>query len=212
LRIGLIDDMKIGTPVQDNVRAAVHAAARALEAAGAVVTPVAPFLTQDMLSGMNTFFEARSYNDLKAMSPEQRARALPFIVEWCTGKAAGFSGADVMAGYSQVMAMREAAVRTVAAFDFLISPTSPITAYAAELPSPNNDPHNALPHIAFTVAYNMSEQPASSLQWDFSEEGLPIGIQIVGQRFDDLGVMRLSRALEQLRPAQRPWPQAPQKR
>jgi Asp-tRNA(Asn)/Glu-tRNA(Gln) amidotransferase A subunit family amidase len=31
-------------------------------------------------------------------------------------------------------------------------------------------------------------------------------LQIVGQRFDDLGVMRLSRAFEELRGPQRPWP------
>jgi aspartyl-tRNA(Asn)/glutamyl-tRNA(Gln) amidotransferase subunit A len=52
----------------------------------------------------------------------------------------------------------------------------------------------------------MSEQPAASLNWTYSQDGLPIGIQIVGRRFDDLGVLRLSRALEQMRPAQRAWP------
>jgi aspartyl-tRNA(Asn)/glutamyl-tRNA(Gln) amidotransferase subunit A len=63
-----------------------------------------------------------------------------------------------------------------------------------------------LPHIAFTVAYNMSEQPAASINWGYTADGLPLGVQLVGQRFDDLGVMRLSRAIELLRPAQRPWP------
>jgi aspartyl-tRNA(Asn)/glutamyl-tRNA(Gln) amidotransferase subunit A len=33
-------------------------------------------------------------------------------------------------------------------------------------------------------------------------------LQIVGRRHDDLGVLQLSRAYEQLRPAQRPWPSA----
>ena len=37
------------------------------------------------------------------------------------------------------------------------------------------DPHDALPHIAFTVPYNMSEQPAASLNWTFSRDGLPVG-------------------------------------
>jgi aspartyl-tRNA(Asn)/glutamyl-tRNA(Gln) amidotransferase subunit A len=52
----------------------------------------------------------------------------------------------------------------------------------------------------------MSEQPAASVGWGFTEDGLPIGVQLVGQRFDDLGVMRLARAIELLRPAQPPWP------
>ena len=78
----------------------------------------------------------------------------------------------------------------------------------AEAACPGNDSRNALPHIAFTVAYNMSEQPAASVNWSYTRDQLPIGVQVVGQRFDDLGVMRLSRVLEQLRPAQRPWPSA----
>jgi aspartyl-tRNA(Asn)/glutamyl-tRNA(Gln) amidotransferase subunit A len=37
---------------------------------------------------------------------------------------------------------------------------------------------------------------------------LPVGVQIVGRRFDDAGVLRLARMLEKLRPPQLPWPQA----
>ena len=111
-----------------------------------------------------------------------------------------------MAAYYQVMAIREAAVAAVARFDFVLSPTSPILPYDATALSPGNDPRNALPHIVFTVAYNMSGQPAASLNWSFTPDSLPIGVQIVGQRFDDLGVLRLSRLLEQMRPAQRAWP------
>jgi aspartyl-tRNA(Asn)/glutamyl-tRNA(Gln) amidotransferase subunit A len=111
-----------------------------------------------------------------------------------------------MAAYGQVMAMREAAVRAVGRHDFVLSPTSPVPAHGAEQHSPSDDPHDALSHIAFTVAYNMSEQPAASLNWSWTADGLPLGIQLVGQRFDDLGVLRLARAVELLRPAQRPWP------
>jgi len=160
-----------------------------------------------MLEGMLVFFEARSHNDLAAMPAERRARILPFVVEWCTWRAGGFTGRDVMSAYNQVMSMREAAVRAVSRYDFVISPTSPILPYEAQACCPGDDPRNALPHIAFTVAYNMSEQPAASVNWDCSRDGLPIGVQVIGQRFDDLGVLRLSRVLEQLRPAQRAWPQ-----
>jgi aspartyl-tRNA(Asn)/glutamyl-tRNA(Gln) amidotransferase subunit A len=111
-----------------------------------------------------------------------------------------------MQAYGQVMAMREAAVAACEPYDFVLSPVSPILPYEAELPSPNNDPRNALPHIAFTVPYNMSEQPAASVNWTWSAGGLPIGVQVIGKRFDDAGVLKLSRALENLRPAQRPWP------
>jgi len=207
LRIGFLADMEVGTTVHPEVAAAAQAAAGALAAAGAIVEPMQSFLTEAMLGGMQMFFEARSYNDVMQMPEPVQAKVHPFIMEWSTGRAAGFTGRDVMAAYAQVMAMREAAVRAVARYDFVLSPTSPIPPYEAELPSPNDDPHDALPHIAFTVPYNMSEQPAASVNWGWTADGLPIGVQVVGQRFDDLGVMRLSRVIEQLRPAPRPWPQ-----
>jgi aspartyl-tRNA(Asn)/glutamyl-tRNA(Gln) amidotransferase subunit A len=45
------------------------------------------------------------------------------------------------------------------------------------------------------------------VNWTASDEGLPIGVQVIGRRFDDLGVLRLARLIEQLRPVQRRWPE-----
>jgi aspartyl-tRNA(Asn)/glutamyl-tRNA(Gln) amidotransferase subunit A len=186
---------------------------RKLASAGALVEEMPSFLTEELADGMCRFFEARSYNDYVQLPPAKQAKVLPFIAEWSTWRAKNFTGRDVMAAYSAYVTLRDVTTRACQPYDFVISPTSPILPYEAELPSPNNDPHNALPHIAFTVPYNMSEQPAASLNWTFSKDnlpgkdgGLPVGIQIIGRRFDDLGVLRLSRALEQMRPAQQPWP------
>lgn len=209
LRIGLIRAMGTGIDPEPGVLSAADDAAKALSAAGAEVTEIPSFLTPDMLEGICRFFEARSYNDVMSLSEAARARILPFVLEWCTWRAGTFSGADVMNAYMQVMAMREAAVKAVAAFDFVLSPVAPIVSYPAEAHSPNEDPHNALAHIAYTVAYNFSEQPAASVNWTFTGDGLPVGVQVVGQRFDDLGVMRLSRLIEQIRPEQKAWPEPP---
>jgi aspartyl-tRNA(Asn)/glutamyl-tRNA(Gln) amidotransferase subunit A len=207
LKIGFLPDMGVGLTVNPEVRAAAEAAAAALAGAGCAVESIRSFLSEEMLDGMCRFFEARSYNDLMQLAPGKQAKVLPFIAQWCSWRAAQFSGRDVMQAYAQVMAMREAAVAATAPYDFLLSPTSPILPYEAELAAPGNDPHDALPHIAFTVAYNMSEQPAASINWGTSREGLPIGVQLVGHRFDDAGVLRLARLVEQLRPAQRRWPE-----
>ena len=207
LKIGFLPDMKCGLAVQPDVRAAADAAAKALAREGAEVSEIPSFLAGEMLDGAARFFEARSHNDYMALAPERRTRVLPFIAEWCTWRAAGFTGRDVMQAYAQLMALREAAMRACQPFDYVLSPTSPILAYEAELPAPGNDPRNALPHIAFTVPYNMSEQPAASVNWTYSAGGLPIGVQVIGRRFDDAGVLRLSRLLEKLRPPQRAWPE-----
>lgn len=207
VRVGFLADMGVGLPVHAEVRAAAEAAASALAHAGCAVEPIRSFLSADMLDGMCRFFEARSYNDFMQLPEAKRAKVLPFIAEWCTWRAARFSGRDVMQAYGQVMSLREAAVAAMAGNDFLLSPTSPILPFEAELAAPGNDPHDALPHIAFTVPYNMSEQPAASVNWGYSADGLPIGVQLIGRRFDDAGVLRLARLIEKLRPAQRPWPQ-----
>ncbi len=207
LRIGLMTDMGAGLTVDPLVRAATENAGKALAAAGAVVEPVAPFLNAELLDAVCRFFEARSWNEVADLDEAQRARLLPFIVEWASWRASDFSGRDVMTAYNRIGSLRKVASEAVTAYDFLVSPVSPILPYDAELPAPNNDPHKALEHIAFTVPWNMSEHPASSVNWGFSPDGLPIGVQVVGQRFDDLGVLRLSRLIEELRPEQRPWPE-----
>jgi len=207
LRIGLIADMGAGLAVHAEVRSAVDAAASALASAGCTVESVRSFLTAEMLDAVCRFFEARSHNELAQLTPARREKVLPFIAEWCNWRAGRFTGRDVMQAYTLVMAMREAAVAATEPYDFLLSPTSPILPYEAELAAPGNDPHDALPHIAFTVPYNMSEQPAASINWATSSTGLPIGVQLVGHRFDDAGVLRLARLVEELRPAQRPWPE-----
>jgi aspartyl-tRNA(Asn)/glutamyl-tRNA(Gln) amidotransferase subunit A len=206
VRIGFLPDMGVGLAVHSEVRSAAEAAATALAGAGCHVESIRSFLTEEMLDGMCRFFEARSYHDVMNMSAGKRERVLPFVAEWCSWRAAQFSGRDVMQAYTLVMAMREAAVAASQPYDFLLSPTSPILAYEADLPAPGNDPHDALPHIAFTVPYNMSEQPAASINWTYSVDGLPIGVQLIGRRFDDAGVLRLSRLIEELRPRQRAWP------
>ena len=207
LRIGFLADMRAGLPVDAQVAAAAHAAAKALSAAGARVEEMTSFLTPELLDGMARFFEARSYSDFVQLPAEKQAKVLPFITEWCTWRAKAFSGRDVFTAYSTYVALREKTVAATQAYDFVLSPTSPILPYEAELACPGNDPHNALPHIAFTVPYNMSEQPAASLNWTFSADGLPIGVQVIGRRFDDLGVLKLASLLEKMRPPQKAWPE-----
>ena len=190
------------------MRAAVEVAAAAFEAAGAIVEAVAPFTTRAMADGLDAFWRMRAWLDLAALPVERQARVLPYIRIWAEG-GASLSGAQVFRGYSQMGALREAAVAASQRFDFLLSPVSPVVSFAAESASPTNDPARPFEHIAFTLPFNMSEQPAIALNAGYSAGGMPLGLQIVGHRFDDLGVLRLARAWEALRGPQRPWPSLP---
>ncbi len=208
LRIGLMLDAGVGLPVEPEVAEAVTAAARTFEAAGAIVEPFAPYLTREMLDGLDLFWRTRSLSDLDALPPERAERCLPYILDWARA-ARGADGLSVYRGFNQIQRMREAGAKAFQPFDFLLSPTAPMPAFDAHLPSPTNDPARPFEHIGFTVAFNMTEQPAASINCGYTAQGLPIGLQIVGRRFDDLGVLRLSRAYERLRPVQSPWPTRP---
>ena len=208
LRIGLLLDAGCGLPVEPEVRAAVLRAAQLLEQAGAMVVEMPPFLTQTMLDGMDHFWRMRSHVDMAALAPERKALVLPYIRQWADS-AAGLSGEALYRASSQFHLTRVATVQACSGFDYVISPTAPLPAFAAELPSPTNDPLRPLEHIAFTVPFNMSEQPAASINCGYTASGLPIGLQIAGKRFDDLGVLQVARAFELVRDIQNPWPLPP---
>jgi aspartyl-tRNA(Asn)/glutamyl-tRNA(Gln) amidotransferase subunit A len=208
LRIGLMLDLGVGQALEKEVRAVAVKAAKAFESAGAVVTEVDGILTREMLDGLDNFWRARMWDDLAKLSEGERAKALPYIVKWGES-ATKLSGVDVIRGFNATMAIRTAAAKLFGDLDYVISPVSPVVNFPAEFASPVNDPEKPFEHIAYTVPWNMSENPAVSINGGFSASGFPIGVQIVGRRFDDLGVLATAKAFEGMRGSQKPWPAPP---
>jgi Asp-tRNA(Asn)/Glu-tRNA(Gln) amidotransferase A subunit family amidase len=208
LRIGLMLDAGWGLPPQPEIVAALRDAARRLQAAGAVVEPLPAFTTREMADGIDLFWRMRSWLDISALPPQRQALVLPFIRQW-VAPAQRYGAAQLFHGFSQFAALRDATVAACHAFDFIVSPVAPCVAFAAEWAMPTNDPQRAMEHIAFTLPFNMSEQPAVSVPCGHTAAGLPIALQIVGPRHDDIGTLRLARAWEALRAPLRPWPRPP---
>jgi aspartyl-tRNA(Asn)/glutamyl-tRNA(Gln) amidotransferase subunit A len=208
LRIGLMLDLGVGQALEKDVRAVAVKAAKAFESAGAVVTEVGSVLTREMLDGLDNFWRARMWDDLSRLTPAERAKALPYILKWAE-RGAKLSGVDVLRGFNATMAIRAAAAKLFCDLDYVVSPVSPVVNFGAELASPINDPARPFEHIAYTVPWNMSENPAASINGGFSAGGFPIGVQIVGRRFDDVGVLGMAKAFETLRGPQKPWPSPP---
>jgi aspartyl-tRNA(Asn)/glutamyl-tRNA(Gln) amidotransferase subunit A len=210
LRIGLMLDPGVGQALEREVRAVAVKAAKAFETAGAVVTEVDGILTREMLDGLDNFWRARMWDDLAKLDENERAKALPYIVKWGES-GAKLGGVDVIRGFNATIAIRAAAAKLFGDLDYVISPTSPVVNFAAEFAAPINDPAKPFEHIAYTVPWNMSENPAVSINGGFSASGFPIGVQIVGRRFDDLGVLGMAKAFEGMRGPQKPWPSPPKK-
>ena len=60
--------------------------------------------------------------------------------------------------------------------------------------------------LTFTFPFNLTGNPAASIPCGFTKDGLPVGLQIVGRRFDDAGVLRASAAFEKMCPWQEARP------
>jgi aspartyl-tRNA(Asn)/glutamyl-tRNA(Gln) amidotransferase subunit A len=209
LRIGLMLDLGVGQALENDVREVTVKAAKAFESAGAVVTDVKGILTREMLDGLDNFWRARLWDDLSQLEPSERARALPYILRWAE-RGAKLSGVDVIRGFNATMAIRAAAGKLFAELDYVVSPVSPVVKFAAELAAPLNDPDKPFEHICYTVPWSMAENPAVSINGGYDAKGFPIGVQIIGRRFDDIGVLGMAKVFEGLRGAQRPWPGVPE--
>ncbi|MHC5655378.1 amidase [Stappia sp.] len=194
-KIGLMLDAGCGIAVDPEVRAAIEAAARRFEAEGAEIVELSPFMTPQMLNGVDAFWQARFWSRMRDMSPERRAKILPFILEWAAS-AKDYDGASVAAGFDQMLAIRDAGARALMQVEAILSPVNPIVGFPAEWAGPTNDPKRSLDHIGFTMPWNMGDQPACSVHCGFSSSGMPIGLQIVANRFEDLTVLGLARAYE----------------
>ncbi|WP_315776716.1 MULTISPECIES: amidase [unclassified Bradyrhizobium] len=209
LRIGVMLDLGgVGQALEEPVRATTLAAAKAFESAGAVISEVKGFLTREMLDGLDNFWRARLWDDLARLAPDVRAKTLPYILQWAE-RGAALSGVEVIRGFNVTMTLRAAAARLFCDYDYIISPTSPGVKFPAEFASPLNDPERPFEHITYTVPWNMSENPAISVNAGYDADGFPIGLQIIGRRFDDVGVLGMAKTFEGLRGEQRPWPVAP---
>jgi aspartyl-tRNA(Asn)/glutamyl-tRNA(Gln) amidotransferase subunit A len=210
LRLGLMLDLGVGQPLERDVRDVVVKAAKAFESAGAVVTEVGSVLTRQMLDGLDNFWRARAWDDLSQLAASERAKALPYILQWAQ-PAERLAGVDVVRGFNATMAIRAAAARLFADIDYVISPISPVVKFPAEFAAPLNDPERPFEHICYTVPWNMAENPAISINGGYDAAGFPIGVQIVGRRFDDIGVLAMAKTFEGLRGQQRPWPSVPKR-
>lgn len=86
-------------------------------------------------------------------------------------------------------------------YDLLVTPTVPITAFAAgqDVPDPSKQ-KRWTEWVPFSYPFNLTRQPAANVPCGFTPEGLPVGLQIIGPLYADDLVLRACRAFEAIRP------------
>jgi aspartyl-tRNA(Asn)/glutamyl-tRNA(Gln) amidotransferase subunit A len=197
---GGVQGLRIGVPTQfffENVDAEVESAVRSavgvLEEMGAVVTDVDVPLIAEIPGGVTAIMlpEALAYHQ-KWMSerPDDYGEDVRYRLEL---------GATFLAvHYVQAQRLREIAVErwrgeVFSNVDLIATPTTPITARGIE----EGDLQVTFNLIRFTNPLNFLGVPAISIPCGFTDEGLPVGLQLAGRWWDEATVLRAAHAYEQ---------------
>ncbi|MFM7365139.1 MAG: amidase family protein [Cuspidothrix sp.] len=174
---------------------------------GAIVEEIDPGF-ENPYPIFRTFWVAGAAKLLRGFSPEQRAvieEGLQANAQEGDLLAAALRYRLTLADYLSANDARETLGRHLQQFhqtyDLLITPTLPITAF----PVGQNSPQSSLypqgrTWSPFTYPFNLTQQPAASVPCGFTENGLPVGLQIVAAKYRDIQVLQAAKAYENVSP------------
>jgi len=117
----------------------------------------------------------------------------------------GYDGMSLPRAIAIRAQMYETIYKVFKDYDILITPSTAVPAFKVGIMNPTkiNGIHvSPTAWTPFSFPFNMTGHPAASIPSGRSSNGLPIGMQIVGRRFDDLKVLQVSKAFEELAPWQ----------
>ncbi len=215
LRVAFSPDMG-GFPVEPEVDRVVREAVQALQTAGLLVDEIplelgAPHerLTELWLEQMAVLYAATADNLAAAgvdLLGEHRHDLCPeFLALLLAGQ--GMGAVQAKRGDVLRSAVFDAFQSVFANHDLLVTPT------VGALPFPNAGDGSTLgpsrvngQSVERTIGWclthpvNFTGHPAISIPAGLSADGLPVGLQIVGRRFDDATVLAAAAALERARP------------
>lgn len=185
--------------VDAEVEAVVEEAVNKLEELGATVTRKDPGFT-DPLAAFSHLFYGGAAHAVRDMSERKRELMDPNLIQ-VADKAARRTMLDYLAANEERMGLAERMARFHTRFDLLVTPAVPITAFDTGREVPRDWPSTRWPTwTPFSYPFNMTGQPALTVPCGFSSEGLPIGLQIVGARFQDKTVLQAGHAYQQAAP------------
>jgi aspartyl-tRNA(Asn)/glutamyl-tRNA(Gln) amidotransferase subunit A len=200
-RIGYTRDLGHAR-VDPEVAEAVERAVAAFEEMGALVEEVTPAWGK-LGPELVRFFWPATFSGRIRHLPEFESRMDPGFVAMIK-YAQAFSAPQFMQMRERRFAYVQSIHEFMESYDFLLSPAVSVAAFPADRLQPAHWPQHEwdwLMWAEFSYPFNWSGSPAASVPCGFTPDGLPVGLQIVGRRFDDLGVLQASAAFE----AARPW-------
>ncbi len=206
LRIAYTPTLGYARP-SNEVKREVETALRALEGVGHRVEPIEGGIPDPVIDWVRIM----ATEDLAFVTPHLRDESL-----LDPGNLPGFALArrTTAAEVGESLRARARVVTYLAelfdGFDLLATPTVPTVAFPAEGPLPFEIDGHALDTpgggIAYTYPFNFSGNPAISVRAGMSDDGLPVGLQLVAPRFREDLLLQVARQYEQVRPWHDRWP------
>jgi aspartyl-tRNA(Asn)/glutamyl-tRNA(Gln) amidotransferase subunit A len=216
LRLGIPKEYFVAG-MQAEVERAARTAIRELEKSGAVVEEISLPHTEYAVAVYYLVATAEASSNLArydGMRYGHRADAKDLIETYRISRDEGF-GAEVKrrimlgtyalsAGYYDAYYLKAQKVRTLIKRDFdeafkrcdvIVTPTAPTTAF--KLGEKTQDPLQMYLSDIYTISINLAGLPALSLPCGFDQDGMPIGLQIIGKPFDESTIFRVAHNYEQ---------------
>lgn len=181
------------------VTALTDAAVAALEGAGCEV-----ILLEDVFEDPIDLWMAEFYagvgTRLKSGLESRREEIDPDVAD-----VLDIAVAQEMSAYYQTVfaryAFREKVRQIFEGFDALAAPVLPVPAFPVGRNMPDGfEDRNIVSWVSYTYPFNLTGQPAMSVPAGFTDDGLPVGLQLVAKLNDELPLFTLAATLESVRP------------
>jgi aspartyl-tRNA(Asn)/glutamyl-tRNA(Gln) amidotransferase subunit A len=184
--------------VEPEIAAAVERAAAALAETAAFVEPAEPpglaAVDANELTLQLYGAEAGAYFD--ELVGERRDKLHPVMQRRLEVRALALG--DYLAAEAAVERLRRGVASFFRSYDLLLCPVAPVLAppHDAEEIRIDGAPFPPRASMRATIPFDLTGSPALSVPFGRSRDGLPIGVQLVGRRFEDETVLRAGARLE----------------
>ncbi len=196
LRVAVSADLGYSPYVDPEIERIFRGAAESFAGLGANVEEASPEFG-DPLPSYDLFFPVVAAALIRSLVPAGRLEELAPTTRRLLDTAANIHALDYTRALDERRRVAVALARFHAHYDLLLTPTDVVQPFDAhlELP-PECEKFGSEMWETTTFPFNYSGQPAASVLCGFTAAGLPVGMQIVGRRHDDAGVLRAARAFE----------------
>lgn len=186
--------------IDPEVESLVERAAQRFAELGATVEQVDP-PTGDPSDAFQTLWWSGAFFALGHLPDDKKALLEPGLAE-VVEQGAKFSLHDYLSSVKAREIYGSGMRQFMEGYDFLLTPSLAVPAFDVGIVAPPGyDGRQWMEWTPFTYPFNLTQQPAASINCGFTQSGLPVGLQIVGRMHDDMGVLRAAHAFEQIEPA-----------